>query len=121
MAGQKHDIVDLSADDHSPSPKRSKGVVGSSSKSAGILLFVQFDGELQEIVVDHPSLYSVTGFQSERDLSFFTNEMYRDITGECEAEPTDDDKLMAIYELATGDEAESGINYRAVVTFTYPL
>ena len=121
MAGEKRDIIDLSCDEGAPSPKRTKGVVGSSSKSSGILLVVQFDGELKEIVVDHPSLYSVTGFQSERDLSFFTNEMYRDITGECEAEPTSDEKLMAIYELATGDEAESGINYRAVVTFTYPL
>ena len=129
-------VIDLTSDCVEIDTKRTKteevkkedSGTDTVSELDPILFIVFFDGEIHQRYGDHPSLAGVTGFQSGDDLSFYTDDMHRDVVkslvsiggGITEPEFTDDEKLTTLDELCTYD-ATPGKSYRATVVFTYPL
>lgn len=98
-----------------------------------ILFIVDFDGDRHERSGDHPVLSGITGYHCQNFMSFYTDEMHKELVGslsnltstgggeDSNGPPySDDDKLMTLYEVAT-DEATPGKSYRATVVFSYPF
>ena len=89
-----------------------------------ILFVVRFDGELHRRYGDHPALSGVTGYHCEDDMSFYTDEMHKQVIESLGSQFPyalgNENKLMALYEICQ-DEAIPGHPYRATVVFTYPL
>ena len=98
-----------------------------------ILFIVDFDGDRHQRSGDHPLLSGVTGYHCENSMSFYTDEIHKELIkylsnidsiggGVDSSGPpySIEDKLMTLYELAT-DEPVVGKSYRATVVFSYPL
>ena len=115
----KRSIVDLTHDCVETDTKKAKINTGATELDP-ILIIVNFDGDTYHKYGDHSSLSGITGYQSGNDMAFYTDEMYQGVNGGEAATASDDDKLMALYDICT-DDAVAGESYRATVVFTYPM
>ena len=115
----KRSIVDLTHDCVETDTKKAKTNTGATELDP-ILIIVNFDGDTYHKYGDHSSLSGITGYQSDNDMAFYTDEMYQGVNGGEAATASDDDKLMALYDICT-DDAVAGESYRATVVFTYPM